>query len=223
MNLTRGELSPATITNTITNEVVKFMFNPNEYSITKTNAWNSKNIPGLNLPLLSFGSGGAQSVTLTLHFDTQAQKADVRAYTAPLWKMMMIDESTKSRRSGKGEPPPVTFTWNKLQFKAVITSMTEKMTVFTATGIPVRSTVTISLQQYVDVSEVPPQLIADAKAENERKRQKAIQKTGSDRLDNIAASEGKSPSSYREIAAENNIDNPHNIPTGKTLKISSKR
>jgi hypothetical protein len=220
LNLTRGELSPATLTNTITNEVVKFMFNPYEYTIKKSNTWNNKVVTGLNLPLVTFGAGGAQSLDLTLHFDTQAKKTDVRAYTQPLWKMMMINEAGKSQRTGKGEPPPVTFEWGKLTFKAVITSLSEKFSVFTATGIPVRSTVEISLQQYLDEADVPPQILEAAAAEEAAsKSQTVIQ---GERLDHIAASGGGSPSNYRQIAADNNINNPLKIPSGTSLKIKKK-
>ncbi|MEO8609186.1 MAG: hypothetical protein ABI690_14950 [Chloroflexota bacterium] len=208
-NLTRGGLAPAKLTNTITNDVVNFMFNPYEYSIKKSNTWKSKEVTGLNLPLLTFGNGGAQTLSLTLHFDTQAKKADVRAYTQPLWKMMMIDENGKSQRTGKGEPPPVKFEWGKLTFKAVITSMSEKFSVFTATGIPVRSTVDISLQQYLDEADVPPQILAAA-GEEAAKEQKMKQ---GDRIDNVAGT------SYRKMAAANNINNPLNIPSGTSLKI----
>ena len=215
LNLTRGGLAPATLTNTITNEVVKFMFNPYEYTIKKTNSWNNKSVTGLNLPLVTFEKGGAETVDLTLHFDTQANKTDVRAYTQPLWKMMMINEAGKSQRTGKGEPPPVTFEWGKLTFKAVILSMSEKFSVFTATGIPVRSTVDISLQQYLDEANVPPQILGAAAAEQKAKALKVVQ---GDRLDHIAASSGGA-SNYRQIAADNNINNPLKVPSGTTLKV----
>jgi hypothetical protein len=220
LNLTRGGLAPATITNTITNEVVRFMFNPYEYTISKSNTWQDKVVTGLNLPLVTFGNGGAQTLNLTLHFDTQAKKADVRAYTAPLWKMMMINEAGKSQRSGKSEPPPVTFEWGKLHFKAVITSMSEKFSVFTATGTPIRSTVEISLRQYLDEASVPPQILQAAAAEEAAKAKKVIQ---GERLDHIAASQGGGASNYRQIAADNNINNPLNVPPGTTLKVKTKR
>ena len=222
-NLTKGGLAPATITNTVTKEVVKFMFNPHEYNISKTNTWEDKKVTGLNLPLVTFGQGGAQTLSLTLHFDSQAQKADVRAYTVPLWKMMMINEAGKSQRSGKGEPPPVTFEWGKLHFKAVVTSMSEKISVFTETGIPVRCTVEISLRQYLDEADVPPQLLKAAAAEEAAKAKKSQKVVQGDRLDHIAASQGGGASSYRQIAADNNINNPLNVPSGTTLKITKKR
>jgi hypothetical protein len=220
LNLTRGGLTPATITNTITNEVVKFMFNPYEYTISKSNTWEEKGVNGLNVPLIGFKNGGAQTLNLTLHFDSQELKADVRGYTAPLWKMMMINEAGKSQRSGKGEPPTVTFEWGKLHFKAVITSMSEKFTVFTDSGTPVRCTVEISLRQYLDEAAVPPQIPQGAGSKGAAQSKKVVQ---GERLDHIAASQGGGAANYRQIAADNNINNPLKIPTGTTLKVSKKR
>ena len=91
-NLTRGGLTPATITNTITNEVVKFMFNPYEYTISKSNTWQDKPVSGLNLPMVTFQQGGAQTLSLTLHFDSQAAKADVRGFSP------MIREVLRTKR-----------------------------------------------------------------------------------------------------------------------------
>ncbi|MBZ0289197.1 MAG: phage tail protein [Anaerolineae bacterium] len=220
LNLTRGGLSPATITNTITNEVVKFMFNPYEYTISKSNTWQDKPVSGLNLPMVTFQQGGAQTLNLTLHFDSQALKADVRGYTAPLWKMMMINEAGKSQRSGKGEPPPVTFEWGKLHFKAVITSMSEKFTVFTDTGTPVRCTVEVSLRQYLDEADVPPQMPQGGGGRGAAQSKKVVQ---GERLDHIAASQGGGAANYRQIAADNNINNPLNVPSGTSLKVNKKR
>lgn len=220
LNLTRGGLTPATITNTVTNEVVRFMFNPYEYTISKTNTWQDKVVSGLNLPLVTFGNGGAQTLSLTLHFDSQAKKADVRGYTAPLWKMMMINEQGKSQRSGKGEPPPVVFEWGKLHFKAIITTMSEKFSLFTDTGTPIRCTVEISLRQYLDEKDVPPQMPQDSgSGQGAAQSRKAVQ---GERLDHVAASQGGGASNHRQIAADNKIDNPLNIPPGTNLKVKKK-
>ena len=220
LNLTRGGLAPATLTNTVTNEVVRFMFNPYEYTISKSNTWQDKPVAGLNLPMVTFQQGGAQTLNLTLHFDSQAQKADVRGYTAPLWKMMMINEQGISQRSGKGEPPPVAFAWGRLHFKAVITSMSEKVTVFTDTGVPVRCTVEISLRQYLDEADIPPQMPQGSGGQPASQSRTVVQ---GERLDHIAAAQGGGSSNYRQIAADNNINNPLNVPSGTSLKVKKGR
>ncbi|MBE2270963.1 MAG: hypothetical protein IAE80_22190 [Anaerolinea sp.] len=213
---TRGDLKPAKITNLLKpQQVVYFMFNPYEYTISKSNNWVDKEPSGRNVPLVSFGQGGAQTLSLTLYFDNQLKKSDVRAFTKPLWAMMMIDQSKKNRRSNKGEPPTVAFEWGNLYFKAVITSMTEKFTLFTNEGIPLRCTVNITLRQYEDAEEVAPQTGSQS---NSTQSANTTQKRQGDRLDHVATNSGGSPSDYRQIAETNNIDNPMRVPTGTTLR-----
>lgn len=214
--VTRGGLNPATLTNLVTNEVVNFMFNPFEYSIKKSNSWTPNSVVGLNLPKLQFHEGQAQTLSLTLHFDSQARGTDVREYSAPLWTMMMIDTNRRNSESGKSEPPPVKFKWNRLEFKAVITSMTEKITLFSDAGVPLRSSVDVSLQQYIDNSDIPPQIAQQGSGQAAPTTATVVQ---GDRPDNIAAQNGGNPANYRQIAADNNIDNPLNVPPGTNLRV----
>jgi len=118
MDVTRGGLKPATITNTINNDVVKFMFNPYEFTLTKANKWTEDPKVGRNVPKVEFDSGGAVTLKLTLHFDTQDTGADVRAFTDPLWKMMMVADETMNDTTNKSQPPPVEFKYNAIYFKS---------------------------------------------------------------------------------------------------------
>lgn len=74
---------------------------------------------------------------------------------------------------------------------------------------------TISLQQYIDETDVPPQVAAAMAAEQSQ----TTQFTEGERLDNVAAQNGGDPSDYRTVAENNNIDNPNNVPTGTTLQV----
>ena len=67
LNLTKGGLAPATLTNLDTNEIVNFMFNPFEYTLSKRNTWQDKPLTGQNLPYINFQQGGAITLKLTLH------------------------------------------------------------------------------------------------------------------------------------------------------------
>lgn len=212
-NVTRGGLAPATITNLLTKQVVKFMFNPYEYTISKSNTWQDKPVIGQNLPLVTFQQGGAQTLNLTLHFDSQDTGGDVRKYTEALWKMMLIDTTKKNASSGKGEPPPVMFEWGKLHFKAIITQMSQKFTLFKETGVPLRCTVEISLRQYLDEADIAPQTQGQTGG---GQTPSSTTKTQGERLDHIAA---KNKTSHREVAAANNINNPNKVPTGTKLKV----
>lgn len=216
--LTRGSLKPATITNlNVPDDVVHFMFNPFEFTISKTNAWDDKPISGTNVPLVTFKNGGAMSLTLNLYFDTTRNPSDVRAYTAPLWKMMMIDEAKADPKTGKGEPPPVAFEWGGLYFKAIIKTLTETFLLFDPEGVPLRSKAVVTLQQYIDVTDLPPQVqeqLANSAAQATEQMQEG------NRLDNVAAQNGQPPSNYRQIAEQNNIDNPQRVPNGTPLRVT---
>lgn len=215
--MTRGTLKPAKITNLNTQEVVNFMFNPYEFSINKSNQWKPRIVNGLNVPLLSFTSGGSQTLSLDLYFDTTRNPGSVRAFTAPLWKMMMIDEDKVDAVTGKGQPPSVAFEWGGLYFKAVVTSLKETFLIFDPEGMPLRSKVTIGLQQYLDEADLPPQI--KEQLANERMQQATQQMQEGNRMDNVADENGQNPSNYRDIAERNNIDNPNRVPNGTQLRI----
>ncbi len=216
MTTTRGNLTAGKITNLSNSKIVYFMFNPQEYTISKTNTWSPRQVNGANLPLVSFDKGGPQSISLTLYFDSQRQNSDVRGYTASLWEMMMIDETKRNATTGKGEPPPVAFEWGQLYFKAVMLSLNEQFMLFNTSGVPLRCKVTVSLQQFIDEGDLPPQVAGQQPTSSSTTT--TTMREG-DRLDHVAAQNGMPPESHREIAEQNNINNPNNIPTGTNIQV----
>jgi hypothetical protein len=217
-NLTRGGLTPGKVTNLSTNDEAKFMFNPYEYTISKHNSWDTKPVMGHNIPLVVFKHGDAQSLSLTLYFDSQDTGGDVRQFTETLWKMMMVDETVMDTDSDKSAPPPVAFEWGRLYFKAIITDLSEKFTLFAADGTPLRCTVTLTLQQYIEASEYAPQVAGEALGTSSPPPTTMVQ---GERLDNVANSTTGSPSNWRSVAQTNNIDNPLNVPAGQQLNTPS--
>lgn len=209
LNLTKGGLAPATLTNMETNEVVNFMFNPFEYTLSKSNTWADKPVTGQNVPYVNFQQGGAIKLKLTLHFDSQATGSDVRTYTEKLWKMVLINESKVDAKTGKGQPPAVVFDWGKLHFKAIITSLSQKFTLFTDSGIPLRCSVDVDLQQYLD--EAGEMGTAQAGTTPAKAPKTAVQ---GQRLDNLA----DDPNDQRKLAEKNNLNNPLKVPNGTKLK-----
>src|SRR5262245_27098703 len=100
MAQTRSGLVPAQIKNNLTQEVVNCMFNPQEYSISKTNNWSLTPTSGQSQPTITFNSGGSQTLQLTLWFDTTPEGTDVRDFTDNLWKMMAPSDDNKDPQSG---------------------------------------------------------------------------------------------------------------------------
>lgn len=218
---TRGGLAPARIVSPADNPtiIVKCMFNPFEYTLTKSNSFEKKPVKGKNIPKAVFKQGGSQILKLTLHFDTLPERADVRDLTDPLWNMMMVAEATKNASSGKSSPPEVAFEWGKLFFRAYITSLNQKFTLFLDDGTPVRCQVDITLEQFVDVNDYrDQQKLAGAGGAASGQAEKATTAIAGDRIDNIAAKESGDPSSQRQLAEKNNIDNPMKLKPGQTIR-----
>ncbi|MBC7256450.1 MAG: LysM peptidoglycan-binding domain-containing protein [Chloroflexi bacterium] len=215
MPTTRGGLEPAVIINKNTGERVPCMFNPYEYTITKQNTYEQASTKGLNIPRVRFRQGGAQTLTLRLLFDTYGQGEDVRTYTAPLWRMMMVDEDRADQRTGKSEPPHCIFQWGRFEFEAVITKMDEKFTLFLKDGTPVRTVVNITLQQVIDEEAHAKQNPTSGGGTAPRTR---IVYAG-DRLDLIAWEEYGDATRWRRIAEANGITNPLRLRPGQILMI----
>lgn len=54
------------------------LFNPNRYSLEKSNQIAEVGIPGLGSPILQFVRGNARTLSMELFFDTYEQQQDVR-------------------------------------------------------------------------------------------------------------------------------------------------
>lgn len=227
-NLTRGGLVPATLKNLATEEEIPFMFNPQEYSLTKTNTYEKRNVIGQNVPAVTFQQGGAISLSLKLHFDTAISSSDVRAHTNKLLKMMMIDTSSESQTTGKGAPPVIGFTWGRVYFKAVFTSMTQRFTLFKPDGTPMRCVVDVTMEQIADDAALTAQVQGATGSTTSSSTSSSSGTSGGgrsetstqgDRIDHVAERGAGSSSSYREVAAQNNIENPLKISNGQQFKV----
>lgn len=218
MPITKGGLVPAKLINLNTGEEVNFMFNPNEYTLTKSNTWEAKPQKGKNIPAQEFKQGGVQSLKLQLRFDTYADGADVRLHTDMIWKMAAIDETQKDANSDKSRPPLVAFQWGKLYFTAVIKSISQKFTLFLPDGTPVRTTVDLTLDQAEDTTDFQPQPVASEPAATPQ----VVTSDSSQRIDHVAASQTGSASNQRAVAEASNVDNPKKVPNGTSLTVPKK-
>jgi len=210
-SMTKGGLAPATITNLDNNDVVNFMFNPFEYTLTKGVTWQTGNGAGRNAPPIYFEQGKAITLKLTMHFDSQVSGTDVRTYTEKLWKMVLIDTSTIDPKTSKGQPPPVVFDWGKLHFKAVITNLSQQFTLFNETGLPLRCKVDIDLQEYANNANE----MGQAQAGGTTPARASVPAVQGQRLDNMT----DDPNDQRSVAERNNINDPLNIPRGTQMNM----
>lgn len=217
-----GQVAKAEITNLVTNEKVRCMFNPKEYTFSKTNNWTEKPAKGKDVAHLEFSGGAPATLTIQLLFDTyEAHKEngageDVRTYTKGLWDMVKIDESKKNPATNKGEPPHVRFEWGSLwSFEAVITSMSQKFTLFANDGTPLRATLDVTFKQIKDEGQYPRQNPTSGGNPGEHLRTVREGET----LSQIAYEEYGDPNAWRHVANINRVDDPRRLRPGAVLLI----
>jgi hypothetical protein len=236
--LTRGGLQPAVLKPVdpagTPDDEIKFMFNPYQYTLSKSNSWERETGKGTNVPVTSFTQGNAMSLTLEMHFDSYADNEDVRKYTNKLWKLMLIDPRTNNPETHKGRPPVVAFEWGALYFKAIVTKIDQNFTMFLADGKPVRCKATVTLEQYHDDGNRPPQaalmsgaaairripgmsLTAMLAAAAAAAAAAVVIAAASDRIDHVAQSSTGDAGNMRQVAERNNVDNPLKVRSGQTF------
>jgi hypothetical protein len=198
---------------------IKCMFNPKEYAIQKQNSWNPAKSKGANFGPLEFEKGAPATLQLSLFFDTYEQGTDVRStYTDALWKLMLVDEKLLNKKSKKGRPPKVRFQWgNAWGFEAVITSMTQRFTLFLYDGTPVRATVDVSFTQVKDDLFYPPQNPTSGGVGGGR----VWAVRDGDTLAWIAYQEYGDSNQWRQIADANHLTQVRTLRPGMMLEIPS--
>jgi nucleoid-associated protein YgaU len=214
--LSDGHPLKATITNLVTNQEIAFLFNPTEYAFAKQVNWAAKKEKGANVPKLEFEGGQPATLTLQLFFDTSETGTDVREHTNPLWELAMVNKQKVDPRTRKGRPPECSFQWGRVwTFKAVVTNITQKFTMFLEDGTPTRATVDLQLKQAQDSARFPAQNPTSGGVAGYRTHTVMQGET----LDFIAAEEYGEARHWRYIATVNDIEDPRRLRPGMALRL----
>jgi hypothetical protein len=212
-----GELVKATITNLDTNDSIECMFNPKEYTFSKSNNWSQSKTKGQNVPKLEFNGGNPTDLKVELFFDTYESGEDVRKkYTNAIWELAMVNKQKEDPKTKKSQPPKCEFRWGSMwSFKAVLADITQKFTLFLPDGTPVRATLNVTFRQTEDEGLFPKQNPTSGGMPGHRTR---IVKAG-ETLDWIASQEYGEAKHWRYIAEVNRIDNPFQMKPGTVLQL----
>lgn len=202
---------------------VECLFNPKEYTFTKQNTWSRGETPSTNVPQIEFGGGQPATLAMHLLFDTYtstrpgARPRDVRkVYTDKIWSFMMIDSNLQDPKSTRGRPPKVRFQWGtSWSFKAVITNITQKFTLFMVDGTPVRAELDVTFQQIEDTANLQPQNPTSGGAGGER----VWRVRDGDTLAWIAYKCYGDATRWRPIAEANGLERVRELPSGAVLVI----
>jgi hypothetical protein len=193
-------------------DTIECAFNPQSYTVTKTNVWNFKPSTGVDLPDGEFGGGLPQRINLSLLLDVSLLGADqsVKDAADKLFKMM----EAGGGGGGGGAPSKITFQWGSVNLpKAVPVSLTVQYILFHPNGEPIRATVDLELAQGEKAQ----------KGQNPTTRsiggtQVHTVREG-DSLTSIAYDAYGDPTRWRAIAEANGIDDPMRLRRGRELSI----
>lgn len=155
-HLVKAQIVP--VENGIEQTPIVFMFNPREYSVSRSVDWGNAPNDSKEAGDKVYKGGSPAQLNLELFFDTYGQRSgkttveDVRKYTDRLWALTRINDQLKDLGANpnvqKGRPPRVLFQWGSTwHFTAVLKTMEVGYTLFTPDGMPVRATVKVSLEQ----------------------------------------------------------------------------
>jgi len=189
------------------------LFNPEEYTINKDNAYAVQGIPGLGAPLVQFVNGNLRTLDMELFFDTydavSASKQDVRDLTGQFVGLMDIDGDLHA-------PPILLVSWATLQFTCVLTRVSQKLVMFADDGKPVRARLTCSFSEVIDAEQ-------EAKRSNLQTSDftKVHVVKGGETLGAIAAIHYEDPALWRPIAIANALTDPRAIVAGQSLRVPS--
>jgi hypothetical protein len=194
---------------------VACMFNPFEYTVSKSNSYQEESTNPSDVPTFEFSRAGPQTLRLSLTFDTYEADEDVSLETNKLWKLMESKTLKKGNENVKISPPEVAFHWGVFHFVAVITNMTQRFTLFKHDGTPVRAKVDVTFTQHKDLNDYPNQNPTSGGGNVER----VWRVVAGDRLDTIAYQVYGDATKWRLIAEHNQIVDPLRLRGGQQLTI----
>ncbi|MGB8953986.1 MAG: LysM peptidoglycan-binding domain-containing protein [Tumebacillaceae bacterium] len=188
---------------------IAVLFNPNAYSLDHGNKYQWHTIPGLSMPVAQFVTGETPTLSMELFFDCTLDDSvtDVRLHTTQITGLMEVDKDLHA-------PPQVKFVWGSLEFKGVIERISQKFTMFSSEGNPVRATLNVTFKAVYTVQEQYQQI---PRQSADRTKQKTLKQ--GDQLWMIASSEYEDPGQWRSIATANGIDNPRKLQAGRKLVV----
>lgn len=199
--------------------IIKCLFNPKDYTLTKSNTWNAQPTPGKSAVEPQFGGGAPYEMTLQLLFDASVLGVGTSVVdaTRKLFEVMEASEGSGAGTGGnanKKRPPSVKFVWGQyISFQSFVKSLTIQYQLFAPDGTPLRADVKLSLiQSKKPAKGQNPTTRSDGSLGNHLVRE-------GDTLPGIAYLTYGDPNHWRALAQANGIDDPMTLRRGTALAL----
>jgi nucleoid-associated protein YgaU len=209
-------------------EDIPVRFNPAELSFSKAAQIAEIGIPGIDAPILQFIRGQAEKLTVELFFDTtdngmDAGATSVTTLTDAFYGLVKMQSESHA-------PSVCEFVWNPASFPGVnlpgdyagqqrhsfqclVESVTQKFTLFSPQGIPLRATLSLALREYRPLDQQLKEL--NLQSPNHT-RVHVVQR--GDTLSGIADQLYDSSAEWRRLATYNGITDPRRLAPGSLLE-----
>jgi nucleoid-associated protein YgaU len=195
---------------------IRFQFNPNRLSLTKSTEWRRK--PARMAPesaMPEFVGSGPRSLSLEMFLDATATHDDsVERQVEALMKACV--PTPKSLSAKKPASPWVRFEWGTARttsFDGVLSNLSITYSLFDVDGTPLRATCSLSISEAtIDVPGQNP-------TSGAREATRTHQVVAGDSLAQIAWREYGDATAWRLIAEANDIDDPMRLFPGSDLLV----
>jgi hypothetical protein len=130
---------------------IPVQFNPSSLQFTVANSLDPKK---KNKAGVQFVSQSTAKLTMDLIFDTTDTGLDVRISTDQISNLYFpYKKKNKDKDNGSGYPPLVEFGWGSYTFQGIVEQYKETLDFFSANGVPLRSSINLTLSKSAPVFE----------------------------------------------------------------------
>lgn len=195
---------------------IDFLFNPKDFTFSKNaHIQRGANTGASGTPPPHYNGPGPRSFTVEIFLDRlQDPTIDIVKTVEKMFDLCEPDPSTRNKTDIPMLQPFVKFVWGSFQSKpSHVKQVSAKFSMFLPTGIPLRATCTIQLEEANDDDgpQNPTSGSKDARASHTV--------LAGETLASIAYQEFHKASLWRAIASTNGIDDPARVAPGTVLLL----
>ncbi len=193
------------------------LFNPSEYTLTRSNLWNQTQAQGNSRPTSSFRAGNPDQLALSLFFDGTGAAGKTGSIRPDVDRVLAL-----LRYEGDGHRPRfVRLVWGGqeggLYFQCYLKSAAVAFTLFARSGEPIRAKVQATFEEVLDPDD---RRAIENRTSPDLRRVWHVQEGES--LDLIAQRAYGDVRYWRELARANGLENPRSLVPGTALLLPRK-
>lgn len=193
------------------------LFNPSEYTLTRSNLWSQTQAPGASRPTTAFRAGNPDQLALSLFFDGTGAAGKTGSVRPDVDKVLGL-----LRFEGNGHRPRfVRLVWGGqeggLYFQCYLKSASVAFTLFARSGEPIRAKVQATFEEVLDPDD---RIAIERRASPDLRRVWHVKEGES--LELIAERAYGDVRYWRELARANRLESPRALVPGMPLLLPRK-